>query len=809
MKCAACQYELPNNAKFCTECGAMTASQVPCRYCGEMNPVDSKFCCSCGKLNQPAPSPSSTQASTNMPDNEDFAFRLTEEKVKGNSAQSHRAPYGYMAVLTENGQVRECCLQRDSTKTDSQGFFSYIWDLAKSLFSSSNEKATSSTARSGGMQSYVLMDLRDLPVVTYSHPAPVPGFPNGVLKFEFWVDASKGEENTVGIFVQRTLQGRDRLTLNEFKASAIQQVTSLIPHFSLEGIASEPSSASLISKDLKRACGISSRCFFVSGKVGERFQIDVSKFQQPIVCGECGAQYSKKIVCCEECGTSMDRADWVGSVKMLQAAGGEQLTLKLSMMIDRTHPEIDLLVNQDRTIEELIDFLSPILRQYQVSDLLQAAMLEQLTQDLSSRFSVDWRGYITNFSVVDIRTNEQDWFFKTNALIVDELNRLEAEKRFLAIDDSELDLKEAAFAITMRKRRQDASEENVIRRAKLDSRTQEATLELEEHALEERAQLAKENVTDKVEQERLAREKDKMLRERDFQRTVAGEDRKVEIDDADHNIGLEKKLAQHDIELANMTGVAASEARRREIGDIAFEKEEEIRLSAKEAAQLGHVEEDLQDRQNSRQLDKLRAMAELEASMTRQDQEFELTKFKTTAELDIEKVKLHKEFELSKVESMKSLDAQQILAMQAAQLANAAGGGEHAANLIKAIAESQANVAGASIKEDLYKQMLDIQSKANDNSLQAQRDVAEMLSTSSQISIQAHKEAAQVAQSTNEKSMDVMSKVATATVSRKVAGTDSEKESKQVHCVNPDCDQVFAEKTPKFCNKCGADQRLK
>jgi hypothetical protein len=84
-----------------------------------------------------------------------------------------------------------------------------------------------------------------------------------------------------------------------------------------------------------------------------------------------------------------------------------------------------------------------------------------------------------------------------------------------------------------------------------------------------------------------------------------------------------------------------------------------------------------------------------------------------------------------------------------------------------------------------------------------------MLSSGSQASIQAHKEAAQVAQSTNEKSMDAMSKVATAAVSRKTAVNESEKESKQIRCADPDCDQVFSEKIPKFCNKCGAPQPLK
>ena len=132
-------------------------------------------------------------------------------------------------------------------------------------------------------------------------------------------------------------------------------------------------------------------------------------------------------------------------------------------------------------------------------------------------------------------------------------------------------------------------------------------------------------------------------------------------------MGLEKKVATHDIDLADMTGEAQSRANRRETSDDIFKKEEEIRLEAEKAQKLGHIGQDLQDREHQRQVDKLKTMTEMEANMAKQDADFEL----------------------AKVDGMKSMDAQQILAMQAAQLVKA-GGNAAAADIVKAIAESPA-----------------------------------------------------------------------------------------------------------------------
>jgi class 3 adenylate cyclase/tetratricopeptide (TPR) repeat protein len=46
MKCPSCQFENPDSAKFCNECGSR--QQRICPSCSEMNPPNSKFCSQCG-----------------------------------------------------------------------------------------------------------------------------------------------------------------------------------------------------------------------------------------------------------------------------------------------------------------------------------------------------------------------------------------------------------------------------------------------------------------------------------------------------------------------------------------------------------------------------------------------------------------------------------------------------------------------------------------------------------------------------------------------------------------------------------------
>ena len=60
MICLKCQFENPNGAKFCNECG--NKLQFACPQCGNVNPAGSKFCNECGiKLAQLSSSSESSQ----------------------------------------------------------------------------------------------------------------------------------------------------------------------------------------------------------------------------------------------------------------------------------------------------------------------------------------------------------------------------------------------------------------------------------------------------------------------------------------------------------------------------------------------------------------------------------------------------------------------------------------------------------------------------------------------------------------------------------------------------------------------------
>ena len=56
MQCPKCQFENPEGAKFCVECG--NKIEIICPQCGFVNSPDFKFCSECGqKLSIPSEAP--------------------------------------------------------------------------------------------------------------------------------------------------------------------------------------------------------------------------------------------------------------------------------------------------------------------------------------------------------------------------------------------------------------------------------------------------------------------------------------------------------------------------------------------------------------------------------------------------------------------------------------------------------------------------------------------------------------------------------------------------------------------------------
>jgi len=813
MECQSCNAEMPAGGKFCPECGASSANTTPCTHCGEHNQSNSTFCAGCGKPLKSKAQLQQDSAGTKDASS-DFVYLLSEEKMRAVSTSNVRVPYGCFAVTLVNGAVNDIQDQISPNSSEPSAitdFFKSVSEFARGLIGQKNND----------VKTYIVSNCQGLPLISYVHPVNLPAAGNSNLRFDFWLETSTGQiESTggpLGLFLQRVMENKTKFSTAEFRQTAIASIQSILSSQPSLQVDSQDSLDAVMAL-LKKTTGISGRCVLTKGKLVERRYVEISKIQKPVHCSECNEGYISKIKFCEFCGFNMDSADWGGSSQMLQSASGEVIVFKISLLSDKENDS----VSDEQIASMVISTLIADIRRIETSQVTDASMLEVLSKQLNKALANSFNGILSEFSVIDIRTAGQEWFFKTEALIAEELRKIDTQQRELSVDERALDFNEAAFALAMRS----ASQRDEHRKKELQLRSQTVEIEIDEltleartelrkaeigldaesdrYSLETRAELRKEGVDHGAEGERLDREKEKFKRDREFQREVTQEnradqteqtnfDRANELDKAHHEIKLEKTVAQHDIELANLTGEAQSRARRRDIGDTSFETEEQIRLKAAERAQLGNIEEDLQDRQNQRQVDKMRAMAEMEANMAKQDHEFQL----------------------AKVDTMKTMDAAQILAAQAAELVKAGGTGA-AADIVKSIAHSQADSAGSAIKDDLYKQLLqakddgarlalDAQKTALDALLKTNEGMAKLAGAASSNAVEGYKEAAKVAQTTNEKSMDSMSKVATAAAGRKPTKEEIEA-STTTDCKSQECDHVFEGKIKKFCPKCGTNQ---
>ncbi len=789
MNCHACQANIPDASKFCPECGVNAASNVPCTHCGTGNPQGSTFCSSCGK-----PVGAAASAAPRGSDDAEFAYLLSEERMRAVSNADVRLPYGCFAVTLVDGVVNSI-QDQIAIVTDAPSIFGQflrgVTDIARGLMGQKEHQ----------VKTYIVTNCRELPLISYVHPVTTRSGDKGNLRFEFWIDASArpsaDDKTALGLFFQRVMDRNPTLRFSEFRNAAIAKVREIVAGHTGAELDTDEGRAAIMDL-LRKSLGITGKCTFMRGRKLVRRYVELDKMQAPVACPGCSTSYTEKVRFCEICGEGMDTLDWAGQGQLLQASGGEAVVLRLSFLSDATdgeprHPESDVA----RTAFEA---LLPALRKFDVASLSSPATLLSLGRVAAEALSQAYGADASDAAVTDIRTAQQDWLFRTEALIAEELRSIEADKRGLAVDEAGIDYQEAAFAITMRATLQQDGQELQLRRQALDARVRTAALDIEEHELETRTALKREEISHEADGQRFEREKEKTRRERELNREDKREDRIDELEQAGHDMRLDKDLVRHDIDLADLTGDAQSRARRRDVSDSSFEAEEALRLKAREKElqakdreQTGHIEEDLQDRQNQRQIDKLKAMAELEAAMAKQDQDFEL----------------------SKADKMKELDASQILAMQAAQLAKAAGTAG-AVDVVKSIAQSQSDAAGLAIKDQMYAQMLqtkdeaarlalDAQKVAMESLLKSNETLARSAGAASSSAAEGYKEAARIAQSTNEKSMESMSKVATATAARKPGKDDSEGPA-TVACRNAECDHVFEGKPKKFCPKCGSGQ---
>lgn len=778
MNCTQCQSSIPDDSKFCPECGAQCAtSEINCNQCGEKNAAGARFCTGCGTtLSSGAVRGSAPASSANGFDQ--FAFLLSDEAVRSLTSSPVNIPYGCAAVVQVDGIIQRIQNQPPTEAVKGSivsDFFRSLGEAARALVGQHQHI----------VKTFVINDYRELPFVSYVHKLKIPGTPDSRVQFNFWVEFDENDFATLGTFIQKVIGTRSSLTVQEFRKTAISALQGILSQIDERQLESRDTQLAVLDQ-LRKQFGISGQCSYSIGRaVGSR-GIEMGPMFKPVACGSCGCEYQQKTKFCEVCGNNLTNADWVGASMNLTASGGEVVLLKLNIQGELVDGEVAPNFTDEQITQTIYRVLEPLLRKRTLESLMTGSALIDLNKALSAQALKDFQGYVSDIQISDIRSSEQDWFFKTDALVAEEIKKVETELRMLAVDESEINYQQAAFAISMRRLQQSDSNELTERRARLNTKRESLDLDLEDYDLETSTGLKKESIDHSADQERFKRDKENLLRDRQLVTELRADDRGNELNELTHEQTVEKSAATHDIELADLAGDARSRERRREIGDKAYEEEEAIRLAAAAKEKLGHIEEDLADRQSNREVSKLQAMADMEARMADQEHQFEL----------------------GKISTMKGMSAQEMMAAQIAQVAKVAG-----ADAVGSIAKSVGDSASAQEKEALLREMLDRQEKSADKLAQAQKDametivrtnqdLAKMNTAVSAAATEGYKDAAKIAQTTNEKSMESMAKVATAAAARK-PGKEEGSESRVSECMS--CGFAYEGKK-KFCPQCGEKQ---
>jgi len=799
-----CGAEIPENAVFCTGCGERLAPKGP-----------------------------------------QFVYSLEEAQVRAGDPGQVQAEYGSVAICTvENSIYKIYGHQKYKGSNDNNHIKDALGQVWEFLIGAGGQKSQK-------VVTYVMADLRNTPLIRYKAPLNLIGKPDAALEFEFWVTPDEVGTRT-GLFLQKFVMGKRSLSMIDFEKIAIEQVNQILPTYDFSRVATDAAHGAALAREvaikLEQTCGISALAKYTEGKLTKRQWLEVSSVKLPVICGgilddgktKCVAEFTERKNFCVVCGNDLtDPSRWVDSTNYLLARTGEQITVQLTMMVIEQNQQSTFSIQLDQNASAyVLKILAPKLRSMDLPSLMTKACLEELTELLNTQLTKEWRGYVTEFEVTDIKSNQEEWIFKTRALVQESLRNIQAKQEFLKVGEANVDFEELAFRLKLREIKQVDSEALVLRRVALESKIKEAELALEEVTLDTQTALKKEEIGDSAEKQRLFREQEKMLREREFERDRSNADREDEISAVDHDMLLEKKVISHDLDLNEMSAEAQSRNKRRDISDEFFTDEERIRIQAKEASinqdlderrqandleidrkKLDH-EDQLLDRKASREIDQLKALADLkaqslaqtnqqelaklkmEADLTAQAQQLELAKEKIAAEtaaqaqqLELAKEKIAAEKAAQKIESMKGMDPLAMLALQVAELKDhqnlgdivGAITGNHAkiqtkdSDLEVEKAKLEAAKEAEANQKLLYQEMLKNQEKAMEMLQRNQSEAMDnmkVVASMNAVGATSGKDKKDDILSVAEKAMETMAQVASAAAGRKSSDKDSgEKDS--------------------------------
>ncbi|MDB9934631.1 hypothetical protein OAD53_02870 [Gammaproteobacteria bacterium] len=575
-----------------------------------------------------------------------FIFGLEETLLEKNDSENINVPYGCFAVIEQDGKVLEVqssgSFQNVEEKTNIfSAFFRSILEKAKNLIGQSDKAAFKPNI-------VIISNLKQLPVIEHEHAVNLYGHSEAKLKIAFWLDPWDSRNTSsfenIGLFIQNHVSGSS-MSFDEFKKICLEASLPFLHEFDSQQTQAENQHLTLqqIENNIFKLIGVSSNVILQNGVDFSTKTIQVSQL-------------------------SKEAAD-TGNQKFLLTRDGKQVIFKI-----RYESYSDSEIQEESVSNSIFSVLSHEIDKNDFDAVSQQSYLSSIELILNSQLASEFKNFLGNFEVLDIKEADSDWLMNTEAVVASELRKIQADSLMLEISDAKIDLDRASHAVARRKARQVYEEEVEARKIRVEKNQAHHELDLEEK---------KQDIVQAKDHLELDAELDEIndLKSQKQDEKSALEDLKL------HQANLTRIEKEQELAIKGITAEYELEKIKATYDLEKKETEERIKQLESQTKALESDRDDAKqelkaDAEQERQIKKMQQMGEIQAGLDKEDAALEL----------------------ERAQALKDLDPQTILALQAQKLLEL-GEDKEAANILKAIAENS-NTKSDDQKE-MYEKILE------------------------------------------------------------------------------------------------------
>lgn len=828
IQCPSCQHPNEPGTRFCVSCGASTEPQVRCPACNHQQAAGNRFCMSCGSQMEGAtwqgtPSTGAVIEGVWERDVEEFIRRVEPDdmrKVLGNRVL--RVPPGTAGIVLIDGVVDRVLPPGQQTTV--------------SLF----ERIANFFTRKDRRTAFFLVDLRPIPVPFTVNTRPTSSGRTIHTQVLVSFALQRGDKRAMAGFIANVLGDRPAYGARDLYQLLRPEVTRMAG-LTLERMAeagefryadAEAELRRELSEKLSPRYGLAVEVSVAPLTATASLSFHLGTGQAPVVrpCSACAAEIPASLRFCDQCGArqptqlSPDRRcaacdtqvatgdgfcqscgaaynEPPASAAPLFSSDGQQVEVDMVVRVQGQHQDF----SPDSIGPALVGGVAAYLREVAFAQASTAEGFAAMVAKVRAPVDSHLQSYglsLVALAVVDIRSKAGQWLLGARADIERRKSESSVGRAWLAQREAEIDLAELTFAQILRQKQMESTAR--LRQLALDLSIdqRERSLRADDALAQERDQLdarqRRSGLADaSAELDAAAARRDATrdlavgAAEREVRETEREGARADELADQRHAQDKQRAAADHEAELGRAAMELSAERQRQASAldsEQARQRADDAAYATKVGGEAGLAQKQREaalehasaDREQARQLDKLRAMAEMDSEMAEQEHR-------------------HKR---ALRESLRGMSDTEMIAAQASELAEGTDGGAAWAQAVAATKDGERAAEQVQQVERHAGEVKDLMQAQQAQMQSMMKDQLDRMQTLTEKVIDQSAQRAQNAASAEvyDRSIDAMSRVAASRAAPPATGAPAA-------VVTATAGNTGAAPTGAPCPQCGAPLR--